>query len=533
MASYIGSTPADSINYKSLQVQHFSTSSTATYTLDKSVSGANSIALFINNVRQQPGSSYAYTVSATTLTLSEAITSSDTMWCLYLEDTQTTDTVQSGNIAADAVDGTKLADNAIDSEHITADAVDGTKLADDAINSEHITDASIDNAHLGTDIDASKIATGTFANARISQASVTQHVTATDLSGVNADITALALREATNESSAAFNLPNKFIETFTDDTNLGTQTDGDRTSGYWGTAGTPVDAYESYTTNWHSASPARVITVSGMAQHGSSSPAYLLDGSLITPNGNNSNGQEGFLGASSGTISAGAYLQVDFGSGAAHKIIGYRGFEQGTGNCWGTNWTLQVSTDASSWTTPTGDGFTNGSVGIQAGVSTTISSSTHYVTTYNFSDNLSTTSRYFRFYSASGGTSNTSTWMKQMNFKMRTGGAVNATGTLIQSANAVGSNKTKVAGTMLYKDNSGTASLGTDLKIYFTCNGGTNWTEAASYNAITPVYSSGIKQVRLGETTCTQGTDIRYKAVWANQASGSKETQLHGIGTNY
>ena len=108
-----------------------------------------------------------------------------------------------------------------------------------------------------------------------------------------------------------------------------------------------------------------------------------------------------------------------------------------------------------------------------------------------------------------------------------------ATGTLIQSANAVGSNKTKVAGTMLYKDNAGTASLGTDLKIYFTCNGGTNWTEAASYNAITPVYSSGIKQVRLGETTCTQGTDIRYKAVWANQASGSKETQLHGIGTNY
>ena len=57
--------------------------------------------------------------------------------------------------------------------------------------------------------------------------------------------------------------------------------------------------------------------------------------------------------------------------------------------------------------------------------------------------------------------------------------------------------------------------------------------DAASYNAITPVYSSGIKQVRLGETTCTSGTDVRYKAVWANQSSGSKETQLHGIGINY
>ena len=109
----------------------------------------------------------------------------------------------------------------------------------------------------------------------------------------------------------------------------------------------------------------------------------------------------------------------------------------------------------------------------------------------------------------------------------------NATGTLIQAANTVATSKTKVGGTMLYKDNAGTATLGTDLKIYFTCNGGSNWTEAASYNAVTPVYSSGIKQVRLGETTCTSGTDIRYKAVWANQASSSKETQLHGIGINY
>jgi len=114
-----------------------------------------------------------------------------------------------------------------------------------------------------------------------------------------------------------------------------------------------------------------------------------------------------------------------------------------------------------------------------------------------------------------------------------TAATANATGTAIQNTNTVGSAKTKVGGTMLYKDNAGTATLGTDLKIYFTCNGGTNWTEASSYSAITPVYSTGIKQVRLGETTCTSGTDIRYKAVWANQASGSKETQLHGIGVNY
>ena len=70
-------------------------------------------------------------------------------------------TVVAAEIGADAIDGTKIADNAIDSEHYTdasidlahlaADSVDGTKIADDAINSEHYTDASIDNAHLADD----------------------------------------------------------------------------------------------------------------------------------------------------------------------------------------------------------------------------------------------------------------------------------------------------------------------------------------------------------------------------------------------
>ena len=46
-------------------------------------------------------------------------------------------------------------------------------------------------------------------------------------------------------------------------------------------------------------------------------------------------------------------------------------------------------------------------------------------------------------------------------------------------------------------------------------------------------HSTGIKLIRLGETTVTSGTQIKLKAVWANQASGSKETQLHGIGINY
>ena len=66
-------------------------------------------------------------------------------------------TIDTANITADAVDGTKLADNACNSEHYTdgsidhvhlaADCVDGDNIADDSINSEHIVADSIDTEH--------------------------------------------------------------------------------------------------------------------------------------------------------------------------------------------------------------------------------------------------------------------------------------------------------------------------------------------------------------------------------------------------
>jgi hypothetical protein len=80
--AYIGTIPAEA--YTSFAVQHFTTSATDTFTLDFPVANENEIALFINNVRQEPGSSYAYTASGTTLTLSSAITGSDSMYCVFI-----------------------------------------------------------------------------------------------------------------------------------------------------------------------------------------------------------------------------------------------------------------------------------------------------------------------------------------------------------------------------------------------------------------------------------------------------------------
>ena len=79
---YIGPNPAES--FTSFATQEFSTSATTSYTLDHAVANENEIALFVNNVRQQPGSGKAYTATGTALTLSAATASTDTMYCVFL-----------------------------------------------------------------------------------------------------------------------------------------------------------------------------------------------------------------------------------------------------------------------------------------------------------------------------------------------------------------------------------------------------------------------------------------------------------------
>ena len=59
--------------------------------------------------------------------------------------------IASSYIAADAITGAKIADDAIDSEHYTDGSIDNAHIADDAIDSEHYADGSIDTAHIADD----------------------------------------------------------------------------------------------------------------------------------------------------------------------------------------------------------------------------------------------------------------------------------------------------------------------------------------------------------------------------------------------
>ena len=404
----------------------------------------------------------------------------------------------------------------------------------------------------------SKITSGTFADARIASSSVTQHVTATDLQPVKSDIAALALREATNESSAAFNLPNQFIDTFTDDTNLGTQTTVDRVDGYIASVYSSTSNVTGGIHGGDGQTPA--VAASGSSSYTGYDGVTRSAGQIGDPGGYNSYSFANIFAADedfevimhvTGNYQAMGYLYGNDMDALAnigtHETGGYTGSADaawsGSGPSQGTHqgqYHSPVSGDGGSdyenlyrWHRSGGSfklqyyGRSASAITVNATSIAAIRASSNYVENIG---GVQTRNEKMLVLMGEAGSTGLSFKIEVAN---KTTSVANATGTLIQSANTVGSAKTKVGGTFLYKDLHGTATLGTDLKIYFTCNGGTNWTEASSYSAITPVYSTGIKQVRLGETTCTSGTDIRYKAVWANQASGSKETQLHGIGINY
>ena len=409
---------------------------------------------------------------------------------------------------------------------------------------------------------------------------------AVDLSSVNADIGALALREATNENSAAFNLPNQFIDTFTNDTNLGTQTKVDRTNGYITSIipGTGIDSNtvvmlhfdnnitDSSDNNITFTNFNTVTFASGTKKFGTHSALfvqandeYLGTGDLssgltnafpttgdftidywlayvsrsasnrhygISQGANPANGTEPILtfsiNAPGASANVNAHGSVGVGTWSTDQSFAisapWTGFRHYAYQRTGTTsyvWIdgIPLVNGASSSTHLSGDNLMANSNNLFIG--TRGNTSSEFLDAYMDEFRISNTSRYT---GGSSFTPETTAYTAEVS---------NATGTLIQSANTVASAKTKVAGVAFYKDHAGTATLGTDLKIYFSCNNGGAWTEAASYNAITPVYSTGIKQVRLGETTCTSGTGVIYKAVWANQASGSKETQLHGIGVSY
>ena len=360
-----------------------------------------------------------------------------------------------------------------------------------------------------TQVDAAKITTGTIPDARIPASAVTQHVTATDLTAVHQAIATLGLHTAVSDNKAAFNLPNAFIDTFEDDSGIATETTVDRdttgeyVSSVYSSFGTPA-----YSTGDRSSyiTPSLVgITLL------SGNIANLIDGDT------SSNSQFDW---STSSIAAGDSMRYVFSS--AKKITEFKYYSGGGGGTppYMGDWKWQGSNDGSSWT-DIGASFNLRQLSSPTSY-TELSVNTTGYTQYQM---VSVTSPHF----------NGNPWHKEIEFKEASATSVaSATGTLVSTVQTAPSATTEASGVILYKDNGSSSTvLGTHLKIYFTADNGSNWTEAASYGTA-QTFSGTTKQVKLGKTTgLTSGTQVAMKAVWAGQASTTMETQLHGWAVNY
>ena len=382
-----------------------------------------------------------------------------------------------------------------------------------------------------------------------------------DLVGLRKDIAILALQVAVDTNRAAYNLTDSFIEQFEDDTGLATQTNCDRTGSEYMTSVNPnvvnIDAgiaggnnmlgdgdqteAASYT-GYDGVTRSKGKMVEGFQTYEGFNLKHIFAAGedfelIIAMRGDYQN--VGYLHGSGIT----ALSQVDYKSNNGYWSGSPSDtFDSYPGNHYG-QYHAPVANDGSgdyrnlyrfSRTSNTFKlqyyGRSTNDITVNATTIAAVRASTNYVSNIGspgtkadkmilgFGEAGDNANRYFFIEVANTGTHSTS-----------------ATATLISTSQTASSARTKVSGVFLYKNNAGTATLGTDLKLYVTCNGGTNWTEVTSSDMTTSSsnFSTGVKTVYFAEKTCTSGTSIKYKVEWANQADGSKDTQLHGMALNY
>ena len=165
------------------------------------------------------------------------------------------------------------------------------------IDASKITTGSIADARI-PNLDASKITTGSIADARIPASAVSQHATSFDDNKIVNDISTLALRQASNENKVAYNTNSMFVDVFQDATGIASNTNAPRNSAEY--VASAVSALDS---NWNNYSLSS--HTGGQFQHISSTDLFsatqptnignLGSASALQCTGNNNN-ESHFIG---------------------------------------------------------------------------------------------------------------------------------------------------------------------------------------------------------------------------------------------
>jgi hypothetical protein len=415
-------------------------------------------------------------------------------------------------------------------------------------------------------LSASKITSGTFANARLSEGSVTQHVTSFDDNKLVNDISTLALRQASNENKVGYNTNSMTVDVFQDESKIDTKTNIvvlDEKLGVkeqqnevrynFEQTGTPTNFGSGLTGIDTTTVPSSTDT--GAAKFGSrgftaTDAKYVFfkknSGSIIGANDDFTfSGWFNTRGLSDNTYYDMWHLQ---GTNARQSMSKWRsGYSNG-------GWQYYYNTgsgDNNTYLYGNGDNTwhwilvvrENGTLSVYDGTSTsasrraTYSSNTQAFHTVCWGNQESGTGNggchvddaYLSVGNAdydptaTSVTIPTSAVTDQFTF--------NATGNFTSTNTTAPSSVSSMGGIITYENTSGTATLNTDLVLKLSANGGTNYS-TATLTAM-PDFSSGIKMAKVNDLSVTAGTSLKYKVELANQADGSKETKIRGVSLQY
>ena len=360
-----------------------------------------------------------------------------------------------------------------------------------------LTDAQIPN------IPASKITSGTFADARIAASNVSQHATSFDDNKLVNDISTLALRQASTENKVAYNTNSMYVDVFQDSTGITNLTTCQRdTNGEFVSSNQVTHSYLSATDLKSSYTESKNIT------YGGTDIRNWFNGSFSADTSN-----AWYFNQSTGS-NAGKYIQYYYSSG--YKVSGFK-FYCNSDSTEGI-WQFSMSNDGSSFTN-FGDNFTWGG---------TAQGSSPYTpaTTVEFDNTTSYT--YFKF-SAVSGNFTSSAYQTELLWRLASG-SYSATGSFESNAITAPSSVSSMGAIITYQDNAGTNALNTDIVLKLSADG-TNFT-TATLTAL-PDFSTGIKMAKVNDLSVTAGTSLKYKIEFANQASGSKEARIRGVSLQY
>ncbi|AGE60570.1 hypothetical protein I901_gp38 [Pelagibacter phage HTVC011P] len=408
-------------------------------------------------------------------------------------------------------------------------------------------------------IDASKITSGSIADARIPESAVSQHATSFDDNKIVNDISTLALRQATNENAIAYNTNSSFVDVFQDGSGIASHTTSSRNNAEYvssssDTFGTEVQYPWSTsnvsmtTTGWTNNN--RTANVSTTAGYGSD--WWNIDGQNRGANGDYASGL--------------ATIEYDFGASyywtklLIGKRLQYGDFKSGT---------IEKSDDGSTWTgvdftnwsaTNTGGNYVfgdasyyfNGSTPNPSGLMSSMSSN-GVINWLEFSTGIGSSNgnedslkqfitgftgfnaRYLKL------TLDATQWTTASNrnaslsafgwYHKPVTSTVSATGNFISNVITAPTSVSEMGAIITYQDNAGTNALNTDIVLQLSADGGSNYS-TATLTAL-PDFSTGIKMAKVNDLSVTAGTSLKYKLSFANQASGSKEARIRGVSLQY